>query len=63
MLHWKQVGFLMETHKKHGSEKARGKIIGERIFDRCRSVVCLLTDLHFAGKAEDFVFERRGILK
>lgn len=56
MSHWRQVGFLMETHKKHASEKARGK----RRFDRCRSVACFLRGLDFAGYAEDFVSLKEG---
>lgn len=56
MLHWRQVGFLMETHKKLASEKTRGKWR----FDRCRSVACFLRGLNFAGYAEDFVSLKEG---
>jgi len=51
MLHWRQVGFLTETHKRHTSVKARGK----RRFDICRRVACFLTGLDFAGYVNDFV--------
>lgn len=56
MLCWRQVGFLMETHKTHTSVKAKGK----REFERCRRVASFLTGLDFAGYAKYFVSVEEG---